>query len=283
MKNKRDVLVGIAVYRKEDWKRLHDISVDKKELPDTWKDWKHEYNKLKENFKTTRIRTIDIVVDIDELILYCKKSELKIDSTARSRFVADKVRLMQKRLTGKKRKDRQRSFSNKLMWAKKATSLDVESDEGYWQFRELAKKSGLGKRRLEYYSNAYEAAGESGLRALSYRKKMPRHIRGKAVKKIDKFISERIPEDLQSKIRLTQKSPVNTITVYERRPYFSDPSRWSSLEVFQVRYTDYDNRWHLYWMRVFHKWWPYVPRLPVYTIDDCIWEVDEDVWGCFWG
>lgn len=177
----------------------------------------------------------------------------------------------------------QRSLSDKLYWAKKATALDVESDEGYWKFYKLVKKSGLAKRQLEYYSNAYEAAEESGLRALSYRKKMPVHIRDKAIKKIDEFISERVPKHLQLEIQLTKKEYANTITVYERRPLLSDPSQWSSLEVFQVRYTDYDDRWHLYWMRVFHKWWPYVPLLPVYTIADCIREVDEDAWGCFWG
>lgn len=39
------------------------------------------------------------------------------------------------------------------------------------------KESGLTKERLEYYTNAYEASGESGLRALSYRKRMPEDIR----------------------------------------------------------------------------------------------------------
>ncbi len=57
------------------------------------------------------------------------------------------------------------SFSGKCEWAKKA--LMAGSDEEIYK---LAKESGLGIRWLTYYSNAYEAAGESGIKALTYRK-----------------------------------------------------------------------------------------------------------------
>ena len=176
-----------------------------------------------------------------------------------------------------------RSFEELVFWAKKAAALDTKSEEGESKFYIMAKKSGLGARQLGYYSNAYEAAGESGVKALTYRKKMPPHIRENAVKRIKRYISEKIPTHLQSKIKLTMKVYGSAITVYERRPLRTDPSQWSSLEVFQVRYTDYDERWHLYWMRVFHKWWPYIPSMTVYTIDDCIREVEDDGSGCFWG
>lgn len=33
----------------------------------------------------------------------------------------------------------------------------------------------------------------------------------------------------------------------------------------------------------FRRWWPYTPKKPVYTIEDCIREVKEDAFGCFWG
>ncbi len=59
---------------------------------------------------------------------------------------------------------------------------------------------------------------------------------------------------------------------------------WTSCSEFcQMRYTDFDRRWHLYWKRKTGKWWPYVPKKDVYTINDCIREIDEDGWGCFWG
>jgi len=124
-------------------------------------------------------------------------------------------------------------YSDKYSLVKKAAKIDLDTDRGYVEFLKIAKESGLTKERLEYYTNAYEASGESGLRALSYRKRMPEDIR--------------------------------------------------CSEFCQMRYADFDNRWHLYWKRKTGKWGPYVPKKTVYTISDCLREVDEDGWGCFWG
>lgn len=174
-------------------------------------------------------------------------------------------------------------FSEKCAWAKKAALLDVDAKDGYEEFYKMAKESGLGERRLSYYSNAYKAAGESGLKALSYKKKMPDEIRKDAVDKVNKYLYNRVPLGLRKEIGFLVKAQYNRITVSEKRPLFSNSSHTSCIEVFQARYTDFDNCWHLYWMRKFNKWWPYVPKRAIYTIKDCIREVDEDGWGCFWG
>jgi hypothetical protein len=179
-------------------------------------------------------------------------------------------------------------FAKKCRWAQKAAPLSkqtTDSDEEYVRFYQLAQDSGLGTRWLAYYSNAYEAAGESGIKALTYRKKLPEIVRSEALNKINKYLDEK-RQFLRSKnaqIDFETKYSSNRITVYEKEPLFHDPSETSCIAVFQVRYTDYDNRWHLYWMRKFHQWWPYVPEQHVYTIDDCIREVKQDTWGCFWG
>jgi len=69
------------------------------------------------------------------------------------------------------------SKPSKYSLVKKAAQIDLNSDSGYVEFLKIAKENGLTKERLEYYTNAYEASGESGLRALSYRKRMPEDIR----------------------------------------------------------------------------------------------------------
>jgi len=170
------------------------------------------------------------------------------------------------------------SFSKKCEWAKKA--LIAGSDEKLYK---IAKESGLGIRWITYYLNAYEAAGKSGIKALTYRKKMPLGIQEKALEKLDKYLSEKYPPHLRSEIDFDVKAESNRIIAYEKRPSFMDPSKLTFTETFQVRYTDFDDRWHLYWMRKFHIWWPYIPGKPVYTIDDCIREVEGDPWGCFFG
>ena len=175
------------------------------------------------------------------------------------------------------------SFSEKCKWAKLAACLDTNTDRGKEEFYKLAKTSGLGEQSLTYYSNAYEAAEESGIRALTYRRKIPEPIQREALDKINSFLYNRVPVELRNKIGFLVKGQSNRITVFEKRPLFNNPLKTSCVESFQVRYTDFDNRWHLYWMRKFNKWWPYIPEEVVSTIDDCLREVERDAWGCFWG
>ena len=82
--------------------------------------------------------------------------------------------------------------NHKYSLIKKAAKLDVDTDSGYYEFLKIAKKSNLGKERLSYYSNAYEAAGDSGLRALAYRKRMPERIRKNAVEEINKYLCNKV-------------------------------------------------------------------------------------------
>jgi len=175
------------------------------------------------------------------------------------------------------------AYFDKYLLVKKAAKINLDADSGYAEFLKLAKENGIAKERLEYYTNAYEAAGESGLRALSYRKRMPEDIREVALGRINQYLSGRIPSHLTSEIGFLVKTQYNRITIAEKRPLFGNPSRTSCSEFCQIRYTDCDNRWHLYWKRKTGKWWPYVPKKAVYTINDCLREVAEDGWGCFGG
>jgi len=136
-------------------------------------------------------------------------------------------------------------YSDKYLLVKKAARIDLDTDSGYVEFLKIAKESGITKERLEYYTNAYEASGESGLRALSYRKRMPEDIREAALGKINHYLSSRVPSHLASEIGFLVKAQYNRITIAEKRPLFGDSSRTSCSEFCQMRYTDFDNRWYL--------------------------------------
>jgi len=59
------------------------------------------------------------------------------------------------------------SFSEICRWAKTAALVINDADDSpqaETEFYRLARGSGLGARWLTYYTNAYEAAGESGIR-----------------------------------------------------------------------------------------------------------------------
>jgi hypothetical protein len=177
------------------------------------------------------------------------------------------------------------TFEKKCFWAKKAMEIDTYTEKGEKEYSKLAKQSGLGPNQLAYYLNAYEAAGESGVKALVYNKKLPEELKLEATKKISAYLNDKfssIPQQHKHKLGFAAEVQGNRITVYERRPVFSDPSRWCRSSVFQVRYTDYDKRWHLYWRRASGKWWPFVGEYQVHTIIDCIRQVELRK-ECFWG
>lgn len=182
------------------------------------------------------------------------------------------------------------SFSEICRRAEQAARVikDIgESPEADAEFHRFALASGLGMRKFTYYVNAYEAAGESGVRALAYRKKPAPGIMEKGLITVNGYLalkrsSFKDPK-IRSQIDFAASCRGNNITLYEVRPIYNNPAETSRLEVCQLRYTGYDNRWHLYWMRKFRRWWPYVPDQPVFTIEDCIREVETDTWGCFWG
>lgn len=90
------------------------------------------------------------------------------------------------------------NFTEKLFWIKKAASLNMETKRGQREFYLLAQESKLGRMWLSYYANAYKAAGESGLKALTFRKKMPPEIRQEAVDKIKQYLSAKVPQYLHS-------------------------------------------------------------------------------------
>ena len=177
-----------------------------------------------------------------------------------------------------------RSFKEVLDLAKQAAKFAQDEDEGYDRLRFLALEEGMKRETLEYYANAYQAAGESGVRALSYKKRMPENIRAEAVKTVNEFLLDWLPKNLPAgTIWFQSVAKDNHITALEKRPLFGDPKQSSAIEIFQIRYTDYDERWHLYWKRLSGKWWPYIGKKEVKSVEDCLREVGSDDSGCFWG
>jgi len=195
--------------------------------------------------------------------------------------VAQKIKCLGKSQAGGKVA---RSFKEILRLARQTAKFALDEDEGYDRMRFLALEEGMKRETLEYYGNAYQAAGESGVRALSYKKRMPENIRVEAVKVVNKFLLNRLPKNLPAgAIWFQSVAKDNHITALEKRPLLGDPTQFSAVEIFQIRYTDYDQWWHLYWKRLSGKWWPYIGKKEVKFVEDCLREVENDDSGCFWG
>jgi hypothetical protein len=82
--------VKLAYYRKKDWKRFVNIIDDRESMHETWYDWHKGYEKAKRDLINQGFEVVDIVVDLDELMKYCKLKGIKNDGSARSQFVQAK-------------------------------------------------------------------------------------------------------------------------------------------------------------------------------------------------
>ncbi|MBK5210060.1 MAG: hypothetical protein JJE44_11260 [Flavobacteriaceae bacterium] len=83
--------VKLAYYREEDWKRFIDLADDDREnLHDNWKDWHKSFLKAKKDLISQGFDVVDIEIDLDELIIFCKIRGIKNDGKARSQFVQAK-------------------------------------------------------------------------------------------------------------------------------------------------------------------------------------------------
>ena len=82
--------VNLAYYEKRDWKRFLESIDDRDSMHDTWKEWNKAYLKTKKEMISQGFVVKDFVVDINELINYCKIRGIKNDGKARSQFVTNR-------------------------------------------------------------------------------------------------------------------------------------------------------------------------------------------------
>lgn len=82
--------IALAYYKKEDWERFLESIDDRDSMHDTWEEWHESYIKLKRNLISQGFLVVDFVVNIDELINYCKIRGIRNNGKARSQFVAER-------------------------------------------------------------------------------------------------------------------------------------------------------------------------------------------------
>ncbi|MDO9037797.1 MAG: hypothetical protein Q7U59_05550 [Lutibacter sp.] len=83
--------VNLAYYKESDWKRFIALAEDDREsLHDNWKDWHKSFLKVKKGLISKGFKVVEIVIDLDELEIFCKIRGIKNNGKARSQFVQTK-------------------------------------------------------------------------------------------------------------------------------------------------------------------------------------------------
>lgn len=157
----------------------------------------------------------------------------------------------------------------------KATIQAMDQYGGDRGFIESMKRFNLGEEKLELWISAYEAGGISGIRALTEAFLPDKDIMAAALKQIKDFFAATWPA---MEYRVARRRNRITIGIKSK-------GQTSFYDLCQLRYTPFDERWHLYWKRSNGKWCPYVSDF--INIEGVLWKtlylLKLDEFGCFFG
>lgn len=157
----------------------------------------------------------------------------------------------------------------------KATIEAMDIYGGDLGFLESMRRFNLGEEKLELWISAYEAAGISGIRALTETFVPNKEMMAHALKQINDFFQTAWPT-LQHRVVRRQ----NRITIS-----IKNKGQNNFYDLCQLRFTSFDGMWHLYWKRSNGKWCPYVSDFD--HIGGLLWKtlylLKIDEFGCFFG
>jgi hypothetical protein len=92
MKPSRQLKFGIAWFRPEQWSRLLEISEDREDLEETVTEWESLAEEKLRDLRAQGLNAEKVIIDVEELLVWCKSRGLSVDATARSQYVAELLR-----------------------------------------------------------------------------------------------------------------------------------------------------------------------------------------------
>lgn len=83
-----DTYFGVAWYYPEQWARLREISVDADQLEATFEEWQVIAEQAMESFADHFVFPARVLVDVEELLVWCRERNQPVNGEARSQYVA---------------------------------------------------------------------------------------------------------------------------------------------------------------------------------------------------
>ena len=80
--------VGICVYAAEQWTRLREVISDAEDLEETHEEWLAMLKQHLHRFREAGIRYELLEIDVEELVKWCKRKRLPINSAARAEYAS---------------------------------------------------------------------------------------------------------------------------------------------------------------------------------------------------
>ncbi len=79
--------IGVATYKKDQYKDLLRFSEDKDGLHDTWEEWFDSKERFKSEMKQKGVIVEDVEVDVFNMLDHCRKKNIPFNGAARAEYV----------------------------------------------------------------------------------------------------------------------------------------------------------------------------------------------------
>lgn len=112
---------------------------------------------------------------------------------------------------------------------------------------------------------------------------LPELTRKRVESLLTDFCEKRVPAHVRHQIKLTFEFRGDTAILFEDRPVWNDPSRWTHSAVAQLRIDTETLKWTLYCRDRNSKWHLYQGINATNAIEELLAEVDRDPTGIFGG
>ena len=94
-KKEQSFLMGIGVYRREQWPLLRALAVDSQDLEPQYDLWFKALTEFKVQLQSMGHASTEVDIDVNELLAWCEAQNRPLDAQARTEFIEIKVRNMQ--------------------------------------------------------------------------------------------------------------------------------------------------------------------------------------------
>jgi hypothetical protein len=111
---------------------------------------------------------------------------------------------------------------------------------------------------------------------------LPKDVRKEIERIISDYCVNRIPEHARHQVKMIYNIRGNSITIFEERPHWQDPTHKIKSPIAQFRYNTNTEKWSLYYADRNLRWHNYEFK-STRDIRILLQEVDEDPTHIFWG
>jgi len=91
MKSNGDKVIGIAWYKKEQWHILRQVVENPNDIENTYEEWLNNAINLKKTLINSGLTVEEVEIDIQDVIIWCKKDNKTINSKNITEYVVFKL------------------------------------------------------------------------------------------------------------------------------------------------------------------------------------------------